>query len=88
MQATQDVISRVPLCTEAEFNEAVQAAKAAFPSWSKSAIGTRARVMFKLQQLIWENKVGRRKTRSGVVNQQTLEPRSCPSLPAVLGMHQ
>ena len=57
LQATQEVISRVPLSTEAEFNEAVQAAKSAFPAWSRSAVGTRARVMFKLQQLIWENKV-------------------------------
>jgi len=58
MQATQEVISRIPLTTEAEFNEAVQAAKDAFPSWSRTTVGTRARVMFKLQQLIWENKVG------------------------------
>jgi acyl-CoA reductase-like NAD-dependent aldehyde dehydrogenase len=57
LQATQEVISRLPLATEAEFNEAVQAAKDAFPSWSKTAVGTRARVMFKLQQLIWENTV-------------------------------
>ena len=57
MQATKEVISRVPLSTEAEFNEAVKAAKSAFPAWSQSAVGTRARVMFKLQQLIWENKV-------------------------------
>ena len=58
MQATQEVVSRLPLATEAEFNEAVQAAKAAFPSWSRTSVGTRSRVMFKLQQLIWENKVG------------------------------
>lgn len=57
VQATQEVISKVPLSTEAEFNEAVQSAKSAFPGWSKSSVGTRSRVMFKLQQLLWENKV-------------------------------
>eukprot|EP00887_Chlorella_sp_A99_P004270 scaffold15.g4270.t1 len=31
--ATQEVVSRLPLCTEAEFNAAVAAAKEAFPKW-------------------------------------------------------
>lgn len=50
--ATQDVVSRLPLCTPSEFNAAVASAKAAFPKWAATPVPTRARVMFKLQELI------------------------------------
>lgn len=52
MQATQEVVSRLPLCTAAEFDAAVGAAKAAFPGWRDTPVPVRARVMFKLQELI------------------------------------
>lgn len=50
--ATQDVVSRLPLCTPAEFNAAVTSAKEAFPKWRDTPVAQRARVMFKLQELI------------------------------------
>lgn len=50
--ATQEVVSRLPLCTPEEFEEAVQAAKAAYPQWRDTPVPVRARVMFKLQELI------------------------------------
>ena len=53
--ATQEVLARVPLATAAEVDAAVAAAKAAFVTWRKSAIGTRARIFLKYQQLIREN---------------------------------
>ena len=52
LQATQEVISRLPETTPEEFNEAVQAAKDAFPKWRNTSLPTRSRVMFKLQELI------------------------------------
>lgn len=56
-QANQDVVSRLPETTSAEFDAAVAAAKAAFPAWRRTAVSQRARVMLKLQQLIRENMV-------------------------------
>ena len=50
--ATQDVVSRLPLCTPEEFSAAVASAKAAFPKWRDTPVPQRARVMFKLQELI------------------------------------
>ncbi|HSW19174.1 MAG TPA: CoA-acylating methylmalonate-semialdehyde dehydrogenase [Ramlibacter sp.] len=53
--ATQEVLARVPLATAGEVAAAVAAAKAAFPAWRKTSIGTRARIFLKYQQLIREN---------------------------------
>mmetsp|Transcript_1276 Transcript_1276/g.2754 ORF Transcript_1276/g.2754 Transcript_1276/m.2754 type:complete len:554 (-) Transcript_1276:595-2256(-) len=53
--ATQQVVSRLPLTTSAEFNAAVQAAKEAFPAWRDTPVSTRARVMLKFQALIREH---------------------------------
>eukprot|EP00775_Hariotina_reticulata_P009074 gene9074-9244_t len=53
--ATQEVVSRLPLTTAAEFEAAVQAAKAAFPAWRSTPVPTRARVMLKFQELIRQN---------------------------------
>jgi malonate-semialdehyde dehydrogenase (acetylating)/methylmalonate-semialdehyde dehydrogenase len=50
--ATQEVVSRLPLCTAEEFNAAVASAKEAFPKWRSVPVPQRARVMFKLQELI------------------------------------
>lgn len=52
VQATQEVVSRVPLTTKEEFKAAVDAAKGAFPQWRNTPVTTRQRVMFKLQELI------------------------------------
>lgn len=57
-QATQDVLSQLPLSTKAEFDSAVAAAAAAFPQWRSTPVSTRARVMFKFQELIRANMVG------------------------------
>ncbi len=57
MQATQEVVSRMPIITNKEFEEAVQAAKDAFPAWKRTPVPHRQRVMFKFQQLIRENMV-------------------------------
>jgi acyl-CoA reductase-like NAD-dependent aldehyde dehydrogenase len=57
MQATQEIVSRIPLTTAKEFSAAVQAAKDAFPAWRSTPISARGRVMHKLQQLIRENMV-------------------------------
>jgi malonate-semialdehyde dehydrogenase (acetylating)/methylmalonate-semialdehyde dehydrogenase len=53
--ATQQVLARVPMATAAEVAAAVAAGKAAFKSWKKTPIGTRARIFLKLQQLIREH---------------------------------
>lgn len=55
MQATQEVVSRLPLTTAAEFNAAVQAAKDTFPVWRRTPVPARQRIMFKLQELIREH---------------------------------
>ena len=57
MQATQEVVSRMPVITNREFEEAVQAAKDAFPAWKRTPVPHRQRVMLKFQQLIRENMV-------------------------------
>ena len=53
--ATQEVIGRVPFCTQGEVDAAVAAAKEAFKSWKSTPIGARARIFLKYQQLIREN---------------------------------
>lgn len=54
--ATQQVVSRCPQSTPEEFNDAVAAAKAAFPAWRNTPIPTRQRVMFKLAELVRAHK--------------------------------
>ena len=53
--ATQEKLSRVPLCTPSELEAAVASCKAAFPAWRDTSVSNRARVMFKWQALIREN---------------------------------
>ena len=57
LQATQEVLTRVPEATNEEMLAAVAAAKEAFPAWSKTSIMTRQGIMFRLQNLIKENMV-------------------------------
>lgn len=53
--ATQQVLARVPFATPDEVDQAVASAQQAFKTWRKTAIGARARVFLKYQQLIREN---------------------------------
>jgi acyl-CoA reductase-like NAD-dependent aldehyde dehydrogenase len=57
LQATQDVVSRVPQTTGAEFEAAVAAARDAFPAWRRTPVSVRQRVMLRLQHLIREHTV-------------------------------
>ncbi|RFA34780.1 methylmalonate-semialdehyde dehydrogenase (CoA acylating) [Virgibacillus dokdonensis] len=54
--ATEEVVARVPISTKKELNEAVEIASEAFQSWSNTAVPKRARILFKFQQLLMENK--------------------------------
>ncbi len=53
--ATQEVLARVPFATPAEVDAAVASAQEAFKTWKKTAIGARARIFLKLQQLVREH---------------------------------
>ncbi|MFG6415638.1 CoA-acylating methylmalonate-semialdehyde dehydrogenase [Roseateles sp. DC23W] len=53
--ATQQVLARVPMATPDEVAAAIASAQAAFKTWKKTPIGTRARIFLKYQQLIREN---------------------------------
>ena len=57
VQATQEVVTKMPIVTNREFEEAVQAAKDAFPAWKRTPVPHRQRIMFKFQQLIKDNMV-------------------------------
>ncbi|WP_257387520.1 CoA-acylating methylmalonate-semialdehyde dehydrogenase [Tahibacter caeni] len=50
--ATGEQTGRLPLATPAEVDAAVRAAKAAFPAWSQTPPLKRARVLFKLRELL------------------------------------
>ena len=50
--ATQQVLARVPFATAAELDAAVASAAEAYTSWRNASVGTRMRVMLKLQELI------------------------------------
>ena len=49
------LLSTVPLSTSADLNQAVAAAKAAFPGWSKTPIKERVQVFFKYKTLLEKN---------------------------------
>ena len=50
-----NLLSTVPLSTSADLNQAVAAAKAAFPGWSKTPIKERVQVFFKYKTLLEKN---------------------------------
>src|SRR5690625_7560540 len=50
--ATGEVMAKVPISTEADLNNAVQAAKEAFKEWGKTPVPRRARILFRYQQLL------------------------------------
>ena len=53
--STEEVIARVPLSTAAATNEAIAAAKDAFPAWSATPVSRRVEPIFKLAALIRDN---------------------------------
>src|SRR5690625_2326594 len=53
--ATGKVIAEVPISNEADLNDAIATATAAFESWKEVAVPKRARILFKYQQLLVEN---------------------------------
>lgn len=53
--ATQKVLTKVPMATEAEVNAAVASAKETFESWKDVPVPTRARIMLKYQELLKEH---------------------------------
>jgi malonate-semialdehyde dehydrogenase (acetylating)/methylmalonate-semialdehyde dehydrogenase len=54
--ATDDVLARVPLSGPADVDAAVAAASAAYPSWRATPPAERARYLFSLRQLLYENR--------------------------------
>jgi len=53
--ATQEVLARVPMATDAEIDAAIAAAKTAFKTWKNTPLAARARIMLKLQALVREH---------------------------------
>ena len=53
---TGDLLGRVPLSGGADVDQAVSAARAAFPAWRATPAVERARVLFRLKALLEENK--------------------------------
>jgi len=53
--ATNEVVTRVPQCTNDEMNAAVESAKNAYGTWSQTSPLQRQQVMFKYQALIKDN---------------------------------
>ncbi len=52
---TGKIIAETPCCTKEEVNEAVEAAQAAFPSWSNTPVSERAHLMFRFRALLEEH---------------------------------
>nr|XP_023020819.1 probable methylmalonate-semialdehyde dehydrogenase [acylating], mitochondrial [Leptinotarsa decemlineata] len=50
--ATNNLVTKVPLSTKAEMESAVESAKNAFSSWSKTSVLTRQQLMLKLQAVL------------------------------------
>lgn len=53
--ATQEIVTRTPLCTQEELNAAAESSQKAFQEWKEASVSTRVRTMFKLQGLIVKN---------------------------------
>ena len=54
--ATGETIAATPLSTTAELDSAVAAARRAFPDWRATPVPERARVLFRLRDLLVEHK--------------------------------
>ncbi|XP_067011953.2 probable methylmalonate-semialdehyde/malonate-semialdehyde dehydrogenase [acylating], mitochondrial [Anabrus simplex] len=53
--ATNELVTKVPKSTQAEMEAAVESAKNAFKTWSKTSILTRQQIMFRYQDIIRKN---------------------------------
>ncbi len=53
--STGEAIHKVPLASRATIQQAIDAAKAAFPAWRNTPAGKRAQVMFRFKQLLEQN---------------------------------
>jgi malonate-semialdehyde dehydrogenase (acetylating) / methylmalonate-semialdehyde dehydrogenase len=53
--ATGETLAHVPISSFEDVEQAVEAAKEAYKSWSKTAVPRRARILFKYQQLLVDN---------------------------------
>lgn len=54
--ATKEIIAEVPLSTKEDLNQDASAAHEAFEDWQATAVPKRARILFKFQQLLMDNK--------------------------------
>lgn len=50
--STGDIVAKAPCCTEAEVEEAVQAAKDAYPGWSATPVIKRVQILYRLRELL------------------------------------
>ncbi|CAO1427363.1 unnamed protein product [Diamesa hyperborea] len=53
--ATNEIVTRVPKCTNDEMNAAVESSKKAYKTWSQTSILTRQQVMLRFQAIIRAN---------------------------------
>ena len=53
--ATGEAVAEIPRCTPEDISSAVEAAHRAFPSWSKTSVLQRCRVLFKYRQVLEEH---------------------------------
>lgn len=54
--ATKEIIAKVPASTREELDRAAELAQESFEEWKEVAVPKRARILFKFQQLLIENK--------------------------------
>jgi malonate-semialdehyde dehydrogenase (acetylating)/methylmalonate-semialdehyde dehydrogenase len=53
--STGELIAKVPCCTKEEVEQAIGAAKAAFPAWSGTPVIKRVQILYKLRDLLTEH---------------------------------
>lgn len=51
--STGEVIAKVPCCTADEVEEAISAAKAAYPAWSATPVKKRVQILYKVRELLY-----------------------------------
>jgi hypothetical protein len=56
-KATQELVTRTPMCTDEELKAAADSSQKAFNEWKETSVSNRVRIMFRLQDLIVKNKV-------------------------------
>uniref|UniRef100_A0A7R9K0S9 Probable methylmalonate-semialdehyde/malonate-semialdehyde dehydrogenase [acylating], mitochondrial n=1 Tax=Timema genevievae TaxID=629358 RepID=A0A7R9K0S9_TIMGE len=55
--ATNEIVTRIPKTTNSEMESAVQSAKEAYKTWSRTSILSRQQIMFRFQDIIRKNMV-------------------------------